>query len=76
MSRMIEGGSKYRKTAEVVFNWKKHFALTPILIHGKKYWLTTVYRRKISSMWRAGKFTKEKIKDVYEYGTIFDVMKE
>jgi hypothetical protein len=44
--------------------WKQWFAWYPVKVHGKSKWLEKVYRRRID--WP----TK------YEYGNIFDLLKE
>lgn len=50
-----------------VSNWKKTFALLPVIVKGEKVWLKYVYKRIY-------RFDLTGIKQV-EYGDIFDVMK-
>lgn len=54
--------SWYPKTA-----WSKHFAFLPVIIHGKRYWGTTVYKRYI--------YYRD-IPGNVEYGTILDVLRD
>jgi len=47
--------------------WEKHFAWLPVVVNGEKVWLKTVYRRNryvFDERWG------------WEYGTIFDVVKQ
>ena len=48
--------------------WKKWFAWYPVVIHEKRTWLKTVYRRKINTYVDYDDWSR------YEYGTIFDVL--
>ena len=48
--------------------WKKWFAWYPVLVHGQRTWLRTVYRRKINTYVDMDDWAR------YEYGTIFDVL--
>jgi hypothetical protein len=48
--------------------WKKWFAWYPVIIHGQKIWLKTIYRRKINTYVDMDDWAR------YEYGTIFDVL--
>ena len=49
--------------------WTRWFAWRPVKVHGRRRWLTMVYRREIP-------FTYATMDDwrQYEYGTIFDVL--
>lgn len=58
----------YRKV--ITLPWEQWFAWHPIKIHGKRVWLKTVYRRSIISYVDMDDWER------YEYGTIFDVIKE
>lgn len=52
--------------------WEKWFAWKPVVdIHGERWWMKTVYRR-------LGKATYANVitGPYYEYGTIFDVLKD
>ena len=53
----------------VVEPWNIWFAWRPVKIHGRRKWLTSVYRRCIVCYQDMDKW------HYYEYGTIFDVMK-
>ena len=46
--------------------WEKCFVWMPVIIGGKRYWFTHVYKRYLH--YRGGS-------DI-EYGTIFDIIKE
>ena len=48
--------------------WKKWFAWHPVIVHGNRVWLKTVYRRKINTYVDMDDWAR------YEYGTIFDVL--
>jgi hypothetical protein len=52
-----------------VGKWQQWFAWRPVKIHGKRKWLTTVYRRCINTYVDMDDWKR------YEYGTIFDVIK-
>ena len=52
------------------FPWEKWFAWHPVKVHGKHIWLKTVYRRSIISYVDMDSWKR------YEYGTIFDVIKQ
>lgn len=46
--------------------WKSWYAWKPVKdIHGKRHWMKKIYRRVNDRDWRK-----------YEYGTIFDVIKD
>lgn len=66
---IIDGGDTYTDAfpGNQFGPWKKHFAWQSVCINDTSYWLTTVYRRQRIV---AG------VDWGYEYGTIFDVMKE
>ncbi len=50
--------------------WQKWFAWRPVKIRGKRVWLKTVYRRCINTYVDFDDWSR------YEYGTIFDILKE
>lgn len=50
--------------------WHKWFAWHPITIHGKRVWFKTVYRRCINTYVDFDDWSR------YEYGTLFDVLKD
>lgn len=50
--------------------WKPWFAWRPVKIHGERIWLKTVYRRCINTYVDMDNWAR------YEYGTVFDVLKE
>lgn len=58
----------YRKV--ITLSWEKWFAWYPVKVHNKRVWLKTVYRRSIFSYVDMDDWQR------YEYGTIFDVIKE
>ena len=58
----------YRKV--VTLPWEQWFAWYPVKVHGKRVWLKTIYRRSIYSYVDMDDWTR------YEYGTIFDIIKE
>ena len=58
----------YRKV--VYLSWEKWFAWYPVKIHSRRVWLKTVYRRSIHSYADLDDWQR------YEYGTIFDILKE
>lgn len=58
----------YRKV--ITLPWEKWFAWYPVKVQGKRTWLRTVYRRSVHSYVDMDDWTK------YEYGTIFDILKE
>ena len=51
--------------------WKKWFAWYPVKINGKRVWMKTVYRKYIWEKSSSFPFSEE-----YDYGTIFDVLKD
>lgn len=63
--------------------WRKWFAWYPVILYNDSYWLTTVYRRKVLSVWvsTASKhgtnreYALLRNHATYEYGTIFDIVK-
>jgi hypothetical protein len=50
--------------------WQKWFAWHPVKIHGRRAWMTTVYRRTIDT------YVDTNVWQRYEYGTIFDLLKD
>ena len=58
----------YRKI--VYLSWEKWFAWHPVKVHGNRVWLKTVYRRSLLTYVDMDDWER------YEYGTIFDVIKE
>jgi hypothetical protein len=52
-------------------SWEQVFAWLPVHIHGKRKWLTKVWRREIVVY---GDRKNEPPR--YEYGTLFDVIKD
>ena len=61
-------GTVYRKVIRLP--WKKWFAWRPVKIHGRYVWFRTVYRRCINT------YVDQEDWSRYEYGTVFDVLKE
>ncbi len=53
-----------------IMPWKEWFAWRPVKIKGKRIWLKKVYRRKINTYVDYEDWAR------YEYGDIFDVLKE
>lgn len=58
----------YRKV--ITFPWEKWFAWYPIKVNNKIVWLKTIYRRSIFSYVDMDDWQR------YEYGTLFDILKE
>lgn len=50
--------------------WEKWFAWHPVTIKGKRRWMKTVYRRTKL------KFGDQRLNREWEYGDMFDVLKE
>ena len=50
--------------------WKTWFAWRPVVIRGERIWLKTVYRRCINTYVDHDNWKR------YEYGTLFDVIKD
>ena len=61
-------GNLYRK--QIFHPWEQWFAWYPVRVHGKHTWLKTVYRRCINSYIDHDNWTR------YEYGTVFDIVKQ
>lgn len=52
--------------------WEKWYAWHPVKdIHGKRHWMKTVYRK-----YNWAKSTEQPFGAAYDYGTVFDVLKE
>ena len=51
--------------------WKKWFAWHPVKINGKRIWMKTIYRK-----YNWAKSTDFPFGEGYDYGTIFDVLKD
>lgn len=49
--------------------WKKWFAWRPVKVNGKRVWLKKIYRRCINTYVDHDDWKR------YEYGTVFDVLK-
>jgi len=54
----------------VIDPWHKWFAWRPVKVHGKRVWLRNVYRRCINTYVDYDDWSR------YEYGTLFDVLKD
>ena len=52
--------------------WRKQFALWPVTVHGERVWLKYYYVRVVTQ----GFNQIGNPASVWEYGTIFDVLKE
>ena len=50
--------------------WQQWFAWYPVKVHDKRVWLKTVYRRWINTYVDMDDWTR------YEYGTVFDILKD
>ena len=61
-------GTVFRKI--VPGPWKQWFAWYPVKVHGQRVWLKTVCRRKTNVYVDAEGWTR------YEYGTVFDLLKD
>lgn len=64
----VQAGPVARKIE--VSPWKLWFAWRPVKIHGKYVWLKTIYRRCINTYVDYDDWQR------YEYGTVFDILKE
>lgn len=65
---MYSDGGLYRK--RIYGDWKPWFAWRPVKINGQRIWLKTVYRRCINTYVDMDDWSR------YEYGTIFDIVKQ
>ena len=63
----VSTGPVARKTE--VLPWEKWFAWRPVLVHGKRTWFKTVYRRCINTYVDMDDWKR------YEYGTLFDIIR-
>jgi hypothetical protein len=63
----ISGGHVPRK---IKGTWQPWFAWRPVKIQGRRTWMTTVYRRTIDT------YVDTPVWQRYEYGTLFDLLKE
>ena len=59
----------YARKIEVL-PWLKWFAWYPVKVHDKRVWLKYVYRRRILTYVDIDHWTR------YEYGNIFDILKD
>jgi len=59
----------YARKIEVL-PWHKWFAWYPVKVHDKRVWMKTVYRRRILTYADIDQWTQ------YEYGNVFDILKE
>ena len=50
--------------------WTKWFAWRPMTVNGKRTWLKVIYRRRLNTYVDYDNWSR------YEYGTIFDVLKD
>lgn len=50
--------------------WKEWYAWRPVKVNDKRVWLKKVYRRSINTYVDHDNWTR------YEYGTVFDVLKD
>lgn len=53
-----------------VSSWEEWFAWRPVKVNGKRVWLKRVYRRDLNTPVEFDNWRK------YDYGTIFDVIKD
>lgn len=58
------------RAAESAASWEKWFAWHPVKVNGKRVWMKTVYRK-----YSWVKSTEQPFGTGYDYGTIFDVLK-
>lgn len=57
--------------APMIYSWERWFAWRPVKVHNKWKWLRTVYRKEIPKTYvDHDDWTR------YEYGTIFDAIKD
>ena len=56
---------------KIVYNWEKKFAWLPVKVHGDRKWMTTVYRRRKSDYG-----DQRLLPPYYEYGNLFDVLRD
>lgn len=66
MDELIAGAAESRSHP-----WEKWFAWHPVTIKGKRHWMKTVYRK-----YNWAKSTEQPFGKGYDYGDIFDVLKE
>lgn len=69
MEQVFEQASQIARKQEVG-PWKEWYAWRPVQVKGKRVWLKKVYRRRINTYVDQDDWTR------YEYGTVFDVLKE
>lgn len=65
---MYSDGGVYRK--RIYGDWEPWFAWHPVKIHDRRVWMRTVYRRSVQS------FVDTEEWQSYQYGTIFDIVKQ
>jgi hypothetical protein len=64
----FDGGYVPRK--QIFHNWESWFAWRPVKIHGERVWLKHIYRRCINTYVDMDDWKR------YEYGTLFDVLRD
>ena len=64
----VSAGPVARKIT--ISDWEQWFAWHPVVIHGKRVWCKTVYRRLINTYVDYDDWER------YEYGNLFDVLGE
>jgi hypothetical protein len=64
-------GTNYAPKGHIVVPWEKKFAWFPVTVHGKRKWLTTVYRKRYP-----GSGDQRLLPPYYEYGNLFDVLRD
>jgi hypothetical protein len=69
---MFDGswGTTYVPRKQTASPWKPWFAWRPVKINGEYVWMTKVFRRCINTYVDMDNWER------YEYGTLFDVLKE
>jgi hypothetical protein len=69
---MFDSGASWQVPPEWIIKhpWRQVFAWRPVNINGKSKWLTKVWRRRIET-WSDPDDLR-----VYEYGTVFDVIRD
>jgi hypothetical protein len=64
-------GTDYVAKKRIMYPWEKKFAWFPVTVHSKLKWLTTVYRKRY-----AVSGDQRNLPPMYEYGNLFDVIKD
>ena len=66
---MFDPGHSIARKIEIS-SWAKWFAWRPVKINGKRVWLKQIFRRRITTYVDMDDWAH------YEYGTIFDILRD